>query len=625
MKAPLNVLQKYWNYTKFRPLQEDIIQNILENRDTLALLPTGGGKSICFQVPALCLEGICLVISPLIALMKDQVQQLKTRNIPADAIHGGLSIRDIDRIFDNAVYGHLKVLYLSPERLKTPLAMERIRKMPISFFAVDEAHCISQWGYDFRPAYLEIAEIRKLHPQKPILALTATATNNVASDIKEKLAFDPKGSKHFQKSFARENIHFSVLERSVKETTLLELLKRYSGSAIVYVRNRGKTVQIANYLQRRGHSADFYHAGLSPEERTKKQENWISDRKPIIVSTNAFGMGIDKSNVRLVVHMDLPDSLEAYYQEAGRAGRDGKIAHAVLLFNQQDRKKLIDHHKISFPNLEVIRKAYQALGHFYHLAYGSGKDEQFDFDLYALSEKSSLSMITLHHALSWLQKNDYIFISDLVSGKERIYIPHPNKIYDQAPKLHAELIRTIFRIHEGVGSYFVHLKIDQLARWMQLSQEKCRSILERLHRQHLVHYENKGSGMRITFLEERLKAESVRIDSKVYQSLKTMSWERIHGAIQYAEKRECRMKQILFYFDEISKKNCGHCDVCVQENTTEDMIRKKVEANMSKTPIEIQEILHQFDPGLRELVLDVLEKMIDGRLLRKHENTILNW
>lgn len=351
------ILQKYWGYSTFRPLQEDIIRSVMSGHDTLALLPTGGGKSVCFQVPGLATEGLCLVISPLIALMKDQVEQLTRRGILAQAIYSGMSNREIDIALDNCIYGHTKFLYISPERLQTELFQVRAAKMKIGLLAIDEAHCISQWGYDFRPPYLQIAEFRQLIPQVPCIALTATATEVVKKDIQEKLAF--KNGAVFQKSFARANLSYSAFFEENKEKRLLEMLQKVPGTAVVYVRNRKRTQQAADYLRKMGISADFYHAGLPNDQRAKKQEAWIQNKTRVIVATNAFGMGIDKPDVRLVVHIDLPDSLEAYYQEAGRAGRDEKLAYATALFNQQDINQLRQNIQTSYPTEDLIRRVYQ--------------------------------------------------------------------------------------------------------------------------------------------------------------------------------------------------------------------------------------------------------------------------
>lgn len=624
MTEPLKILNEYWGYRSFRPLQEDIIRSVLEGQDTLALLPTGGGKSICYQVPALATEGVTLVISPLIALMKDQVEQLQARDIPAEAVYSGMSFRDLDRCFDRAVRAEIKLLYLSPERLKTELAIERIRNMPLRLLAVDEAHCISQWGYDFRPAYLEIGEIRKLHPQVPCLALTATATEQVARDIKEKLHFRPTPSKapFFKKSFRRENISFYVVKEAVKEPIVLDVLRRFPGSAIIYARNRRKTVQLAKYLQRRGHSADFYHAGLSAEERSRKQQEWIGNKTQIIVSTNAFGMGIDKADVRLVVHVDLPESLEAYYQEAGRAGRDGHRSSAVLIYNAADIQKLQESFELSFPPIKTVRQVYDKLYSHYSLAYGSGKEEQYGFDLAHFSEKAGIDVLTCYHSLKWLERNNYIHLTELIKNKERIHIPHPERIYAQAPELHAEIVRTIFRLHEGVSTYFVPLKIDQVSRWLQISREKCRQALERLNQQHLIQYEKDVRGQKITFLEERLQSANVRIDSDAYRFLHKMQKGRIEAILEYIGRQVCRQQFILHYFDEASQNNCEQCDICIANSQSEKELKQAIEDILRIKPTSIDEVLQAFDLALKKQVIEILDKLIDGGLIEKKEQQL---
>jgi ATP-dependent DNA helicase RecQ len=400
MFNPLDILHQHWGHPQFRPQQEAIIQSVLDGCDTLALLPTGGGKSICFQVPALCQEGICLVISPLIALMKDQVQNLQKKGISALAIYAGMAYRDIDRLLDNCVHGEVKFLYLSPERLASDLAIARIKQMKVSLIAVDEAHCISQWGYDFRPPYLEIAQVREFFPQVPLIALTATATPEVVQDIQEKLAF--KNQQVFQSSFARPNLAYIVRPSEAKENQLLEILQKVPGCGVVYVRNRGKTKEIAQLLQKKRISADYYHAGLSPDERSSKQDAWISGRTRIMVSTNAFGMGIDKSDVRTVIHLELPDSLEAYFQEAGRAGRDGQKSYAVLLYNQSDRRSLEYQYTQAFPSLDEARQVYRALGSYFQLALGGGQGESYDFDISNFCQSYNLELVRTFNCLKLL-------------------------------------------------------------------------------------------------------------------------------------------------------------------------------------------------------------------------------
>ncbi|MEM8907342.1 MAG: ATP-dependent DNA helicase RecQ, partial [Bacteroidota bacterium] len=398
----LQVLQKYWGYEQFRPTQGEVIESVLAGQDTLALLPTGGGKSICFQVPALVQEGLCIVVSPLIALMKDQVQNLQKRGIPAAAIYSGMHRKDIDRILDNAVYGGLKLLYLSPERLGTELAIERIKKMKVNLLAIDEAHCISQWGYDFRPAYLQIVAIRAHLPQTPVLAVTATATQRVVIDIQEQLDF--REGQFFQQSFLRSNLAYVVLNEERKLEKLLDILTKVKGSGVVYVRSRKKTLEIAQFLQRKNISATHYHAGLGTPLRSTKQDAWINDQVRIMVATNAFGMGIDKADVRIVVHLDLPNSLEAYFQEAGRAGRDGKKSFAVLLTNAGDARYLEKNFELTFPALEEVRRVYQALSSYFQLAIGSGLGESFDFDLQDFATIYQLEALKTYNCLKILEQ-----------------------------------------------------------------------------------------------------------------------------------------------------------------------------------------------------------------------------
>src|SRR5476651_2395841 len=400
------ILKHYWQHDHFRPLQEEIIQSVLLGRDTLALLPTGGGKSVCFQVPALAKEGICIVVSPLIALMKDQVESLKAKGIEAISIVSGMGKREIDIALDNCIYGPVKFLYLSPERLLSDLVRERIKYMNVNLFAVDEAHCKSQWGYDFRPPYLQIAELRALHPKVPILALTATATADVKFDIQDKLQF--KQHNIFQKSFERKNLAYVVQQHEDKLRKMLEIARGIKGSGIVYVRSRKETFELAKYFTQHGFKADYYHAGLPIDQRSAKQESWKSGRVPIIVATNAFGMGIDKPDVRFVIHADLPESLEAYYQEAGRAGRDGQKAYAVLLYNQGDRHKLAKRFELNFPTIDEIKNVYHQLGNYYQLAYGAGEGLNFDLDIGSFCSKFQLDTVKTFNALKFLERSEYV-------------------------------------------------------------------------------------------------------------------------------------------------------------------------------------------------------------------------
>jgi len=515
---PKEVLKKYWGFDEFRPLQEEIIQSVLDKQDTLALLPTGGGKSLCFQVPAMCMEGVCIVVSPLIALMKDQVYNLKKRGIPAVAIYSGMNYKQIDIELDNAVYGQTKLLYMSPERLQSELAIKRISLMNVSMIAVDEAHCISQWGYDFRPSYLNVADIREIHPDVPVIALTATATPDVVDDIQEKLLF--KKEQVFQKSFARDNLAYVVLPEEKKLERLVSILQKTKGSGVVYVRNRRKTKEIAAYLHHNRISADFYHAGLSSEERSKKQENWIDNKTRIIVSTNAFGMGIDKADVRVVVHMDLPDSLEAYFQEAGRGGRDGKKSFAILLYQVEDKFKLEGTYKTSFPPIKEIKRVYQALGSYFQLAVGGGIGRSFDFEIVKFSKTYSLELFSTFAALKILQEAGWIVLTDA------IFIPATFKILVSKNELYTyqiehrkldKIIKTMLRAHHGAFMDYVHIRESPIANFLKIPVSEFKKSLGKLQQDHIIDYIPAKDKPQLIFTKERVDVDVLTIDKELFE------------------------------------------------------------------------------------------------------------
>ncbi|MCI5081009.1 MAG: RecQ family ATP-dependent DNA helicase [Saprospiraceae bacterium] len=631
-KAPLAVLQQYWGYDSFRSLQDQIIESVLNGKDTLGLMPTGGGKSICFQVPALCREGICIVVSPLIALMKDQVENLKKRGILAEAIYSGMHYRDIDRILDNCIYGNVKLLYLSPERLTTDLAKERIKQMNVSLLAVDEAHCVSQWGYDFRPSYLQIAEAKEWLPEVPTLALTATATPEVVKDIQEKLAFRQQNV--FQKSFERNNLSYSVLYEEGKEAKLLDIFRKVKGTGIVYVRSRRKTKEIAIQLQRNGIRADFYHAGLSPDLRAQKQDAWVNDQLRVIVSTNAFGMGIDKSDVRIVVHMDLPDSLEAYFQEAGRAGRDGQKAYAVLLYNETDKKRLERSYELAFPPMTEIRRIYRALGSYFQLALGAGEGHTFDFDIIAFCQNFQLDPIRTYNALKTLEKEGWIMLTDAV------YIPSSLKIlvskedlYDyqlRNPKMDI-IIKTILRTYQGAFNQYVHLRENQLARFLKMSRADLNKALAKLSQDKVIRYEPQKDSPQLFYAKERIRAEDLTIDQSRYHFLKNRYYERIKKAILYAEDPVCRSQQLLQYFGEEEVPKCGICDVCLgrtkAEITEQDFkaYQEKIRRLLKKERLSLDNIMDSFAPRRHQQVLKALEYLLDeGFIDKEGEHFFLN-
>jgi ATP-dependent DNA helicase RecQ len=615
--TPQDILQMYWGYHSFRPLQEDIIQSALDGRDTLALLPTGGGKSICFQVPALVKDGMCLVISPLIALMKDQVEQLKQREISAEAIYSGMHYRDIDRILDNAVFGGIKFLYISPERLRTDILQERIQKMPLNLLAVDEAHCVSQWGYDFRPPYLQIAETRELIPDVPVMALTATATPPVIKDIQEKLSF--KKGQVFQKSFARENLAYVVLHEEGKEKKLVDILQKTQGSGVVYVRNRKRTKDLAQWLRRHRIAADYYHAGLDQDVRSAKQDAWKNNQIRVMVSTNAFGMGIDKANVRSVVHMDLPDSLEAYFQEAGRAGRDGEKSYAVLLYNQTDRQSLERQYTVSFPDMSELRQVYRALGSYFQLAVGGGQGDSYNFDIIDFSRNFQLDVVKTYNCLQVLEQAGWIMLTDAVFIPSTLRIKvSKDELYDyqlRNPKMD-RILKTILRTYQGAFQHDIKIREKQLARFLALPLQQLRSALFHLQKAGIVNYSPQREDPQLIFLHERVDADNLTIDQQLYNFRKKRHYERIQQSIRYAEMAVCRSQQLLGYFGEEDAPKCGICDVCLGRTKAEvdteefERYKEKIQKLLRREKLSIAQLLESFPPKRENQVLRSLEYLL---------------
>lgn len=585
----LPILEKYWGYQQFRPLQEDIIRASLAGHDVLALLPTGGGKSICFQIPALAQDGLCLVISPLIALMKDQVQNLQRRRIAAEAIFSGLNSREIDRILNNAALGKLKFLYVSPERLKTETFQARLADMRICLVAIDEAHCISQWGYDFRPPYLQIAELRQHLPQIPFLALTASATDRVKKDIQDKLQFK-SSAQIFQQSFRRLNLSYSAFWEEDKERKMLEILDKVPGTAIVYVRSRQRTAQYAEILQKHQIAADFYHAGLPAEARNRKQQAWIANRTRVIVATNAFGMGIDKPDVRTVIHLDLPDSLEAYYQEAGRGGRDQKRSFAVLLYNTNDISQLQLAAEQHIPPIETIKSTYLALGNYYNLAVGAGADQTFDFDLSQLCKTYQLSPRTTLTALEILQEHNYILLNDAVFKPSRVWITADKTAlyqFEVANKRLEPYLKTLLRLYGGLFDNFTPIKEIEIAKALKVPEDYVKNALSVLQSQKVLIYEPQNDKPTITYLAERIDSNNLYINPKLLAFRREVHQKNIAAVIEYAQnKRYCRSQLLVGYFGEFGSAPCGSCDVCVQKKKAglEDELSDRI-ANVAYTQL----------------------------------------
>lgn len=563
------VLKTYWGYDSFRPLQEDIIRSVLAKKDTLALLPTGGGKSICFQVPTMVSEGICIVVSPLIALMKDQVNNLQNKGIKAAAIYSGMRPREIDIVLDNCIYGGYKFLYIAPERLETELFIERVKKMNVNLLAIDEAHCISQWGYDFRPAYIKIANVREILPDVTILALTATATDKVKTDIQQQLLFK-KDAVVFQQSFERKNLSYSVLYDEDREGKLKEIFIKIKGSGLVYVRTRRETKRLSDLLKKYKFSADFYHAGLDVSIRMKKQEKWIKGQTRIMVCTNAFGMGIDKPDVRVVIHWDIPESLEAYYQEAGRAGRDEKKSYAVLLYRKADKKKLLELHEKSFPEIKLIKKVYQAIGNYLQLAVGSGQDISYDFNLADFCGNYNMNVAETYAAMKVLEQNEYITLTDniyspsrikVIVGKEDLYK------FEVANRKFEPLIQLILRTYGGVYDEYVNINESVLAGKLKMEKKEVEKTLEYFERSNLIFYEKQTSIPRLTYLKPRADEKNLIINEKYLKERKVILQDKLQAVIDYVERIDrCRSGMLLAYFGENNTKNCGQCDVCLGRN-----------------------------------------------------------
>lgn len=627
------LLLKYWGFNTFRPLQEDIIQAVLEKKDTLALLPTGGGKSICFQVPAMAMEGICIVVSPLISLMKDQVENLTKKGIKAMAITSVMSKKEIDIAFDNCNYGNYKFLYISPERLTSQLARERIKKMNISFIAVDEAHCISQWGYDFRPSYLLITELREILPGISILALTATATPEVVLDIQKKLLF--KTPHVLSKSFERKNLAYVVSKTEDKYSQLLKIANKIKGSGIVYVHSRKKTQSLVDFFNKNKLSADLYHAGLNPVLRSNKQDNWIQNKTRIMVATNAFGMGIDKADVRFVVHFDLPDSLEAYFQEAGRAGRDEKKAFAVLLFQEADRIDL-EHHILSgFPSLDEIKQTYQALSNYLQLAIGSGLGLGFDFEINDFCNQYNLNTLTVFNSLKFLEKEGYISTTESFNHPSRIlFIVNKEELYKFQivnPALDG-FIKLVLRSYVGVFEDFVKINEAELAKRMGISREETIKLLKQLHLSQVLSYVPQSSLPKIIFTRERIDAKNLIISTENLKERKNKAIERMENVIHYASsEHKCRSQILLSYFGEQDTYRCGICDVCLERNKLElSKLEFENVSNQLKDILQVQvlnltELVNSVKGSREDKTLKVIQWLIENEKLAYDEDYKLHW
>ena len=578
-----SILQKYWGYPDFRGIQRNIIESIASGRDTLGLMPTGGGKSITFQVPALAQEGVCIVITPLIALMKDQVQHLREHGILADAIYADKSRSEILQTLDNAIFGGVKILYVSPERLASEMFQTKLRHIHVSFITVDEAHCISQWGYDFRPSYLQIASIREMKPGIPILALTATATPEVVDDIQERLHFKEKNV--FKMSFERKNLAYVVREAEDKQGEMIHILQSVGGSAIVYARSRKRTKEMAQLLSQQGITATFYHAGLDPDVKDQRQKAWQKDEVRVMCATNAFGMGIDKPDVRVVIHIDCPDSLEAYFQEAGRAGRDGQKSYAVLLYNKHDELKLCKRIDDTFPPKELIQDIYEHLAYFYQIGVGSGQGKTFEFDIEKFCVTYKYFPTKVDAALRILERSGYLHYEDNPDGKARVmFLLGRNDLYqlDQLAPSQDAVVTALLRSY---GSLFVDLTyIDEalIARQAVLTIQQVYFALKSLAARHIIQFIPRRKIPFISYTRDRVDGDKVVIPKEVWESRREQYEKRIKSMIRYAKNDEvCRSRQLLAYFGEENDRDCKQCDVCLADQTEEreKELRRKVAEN----------------------------------------------
>jgi ATP-dependent DNA helicase RecQ len=628
------ILAQYWGHSIFRPLQEDIIQCIIEGKDTLALMPTGGGKSITFQVPALAKNGICIVITPLIALMKDQVENLKKRGIKALAIYSGMTKDEIDRALDNCIYGDYKFLYCSPERLGTEIFRLRVVKMNVNLIAVDEAHCISQWGYDFRPSYLKIVELRELLPDVPVLALTATATPDVVDDIQNKLLFNAKNA--LKVSFERKNINYIVREAEDKLSSLLKIAQSVQGTGIVYVRNRQKTKEIALFLKKNNIQADYFHAGLTHEMRNIRQDEWKKGKIRIIVATNAFGMGIDKPDVRFVVHFDLPDCIESYFQEAGRAGRDEKKAYAVLLYNKSDKLSTEKRIDTNFPDIAEIKKVYNALGNYFQLPYGAGKYMALDFSLADFAITYKLNIHSAYSSLKMLEQEGYIELTDELNNPAKLhFLVNRDDLYkfQVANTAFDGFIKLVMRSYEGLFSDYVSIDEEVLAKRGNTPIDNIFKYLNKLASSGIVKYIPRRTNPVIVFTEERLDEKSLHFSYDVYNNRKEKYITKITAMLNYASSHnKCRSQILLSYFGEKDPYRCGQCDVCQKRNELDiskyefDMIVEELKADIHDSPMLLKSLVDKHSKRYsEEKILKVIRWLLDNNKIEYADTDLLIW
>lgn len=625
------ILKEYWGYDNFRGIQEDIIQSIGSGRDTLGLMPTGGGKSITFQIPAMAKEGLCIVITPLIALMKDQVRNLRDRGIKAIAIYSGMTREEIIIALENCIFGNYKFLYISPERLDTEIFRIKLRSMNVSMITVDESHCISQWGYDFRPAYLKISEIRTLLPDVPVLALTATATPEVVKDIQQRLAF--KEENVFRMSFERKNLAYIVRKTENKTEELLHILKHVSGSAIVYAHNRKRTKEYSQILNENGITATFYHAGLSNETKDLRQKSWVSGETRVMVATNAFGMGIDKPDVRLVVHIDIPDSPEAYFQEAGRGGRDGKKAYAVLLYAKSDKTTLKKRISDTFPEKDYIRTVYEHLNYYYQMAMGDGYGCTREFNIDEFCRNFKHFPIQVDSALKILMRAGYLEYTDEQDNNSRLMFTLTKeelyRIHETSPETE-KLINVILRSYTGVFTEYAYINEETLSLRTGMTRQQVYDTLISLTRRRILHYIPGKKTPYIIYTRERQEADRLIFTKEVYEDRKDSFIKRIKAMTEYAESDDkCRSRMLLLYFGEKNEHNCGQCDVCLAAHSSGikqgvfDEISKQIENILKEKDMPVADLINKLDKDDKDTVANIISYLLAEEILYQ-KNGILS-
>lgn len=613
----LEILERYWGYKDFRLIQESVISSILSNKDTLALMPTGGGKSLCYQVPALARPGLCLVVSPLISLMVDQVNELKDRGVPARYISSGMSRTEMEIILNNCINSRVKLLYVSPERLKSELFLSYFSKMRINLIAIDEAHCISQWGYDFRPAYLQISSLRDYHPSVPFLALTASATKEVLDDVCDKLNFEEKNI--LSSKLERDNISFYVIDSNEenKIPKMVELINRIDGIGIVYVRTRNKAKLLARQLSSYNIKALAYHGGMTIAERNHNQEAWMEERTKVIVATTAFGMGINKPNVRFVMHYHLPLSLEAYFQEAGRVGRDGEKAYGIIFNDEFDKIKLKDFVDFQYPNIDMLKTIYNAMGNYYKIPIGTGRDRRFDWDIFTFSENYRLEPFLVANSLRILENSGLVKIEDRGNLFSKIWMPVSKQdLYSfiQDNPAYEALLNSLMSLYPFIMIDFVKISEKRLARTLYQAETDIIDSLDRLEQYGIIHYELRSMHPQLIFLDNRIKSQDLSFSKESYYMMKEVSNNKAKEVIEYVNTKECRQEYLLNYFGNKSKP-CSICDNCIDSYSQSNMdeVRKKILSILEKGKRPISYFVDVFGFGKPDTIIPLLRQMLDNK------------